>query len=573
MFDLSRRALTRPEVRKFLREFFREELTLSEELQKEYDLPERIKELSESQFMLLLQHNPDAWPVIEDYLKDMEKDDRKKKPDSELAKEWRARFRELLSDEKLLEVFRKFNDPLTPMRLDSANGGPGYRNAKVYANHQAIAGKETLPPSNLKAVLIDFIKGAEKELMFNVFDFDLLEVASAMIERADAGVEITGGIDASTIEGRPEVKKIFNLLNKHKNIKVVAVDSVGLNHQKIVIRDFNDEKKSTALFSSGNFTQSCIGPEGDLAQLPPSLRPRDSLPNANHMLVMDSYLAAQIAANSLIKTLVYKLRGEEYPLGGAYRILGETASGEKEPDWMVIAFSPKGGLGDINRDMTRRLILDTRGPLRLLQFAFSSESVRDAIIERAKVEGKDFDFKAVGDTPFAVRPWSVFLELAGYALEETGDTKRYVEAAAIALKEALGEKVYEAIRQNIRAAPRAYRGHTYRPADGGEAIQYNAKIHHKALISGILAVLGTSFNFSEAANHNQEQFIVTSDRALVAAMHGVFDGIFALTTASLVEEVIRRNELFLKGGEDELQIDKKYEHVDAEAQRGRRRKP
>lgn len=565
MFHLARETMKRSEARKFLREVFKEELTLSAEKQKEFGMEDPVKDISESQLVLLLQHAPELWPEIEAWLKAADKEDAKdpdnKKTDFE--NEYRAKFRELLKDPKIADVFKKFNDPLTPMRLDTRDGKPGYSNAKVYANHKQIVDGKDMPAQDLRQVLIDFISGAEKELMFNVFDFDLMEVADAMIARAKDGVIITGGIDGNVIKERPEVKAVFDKLNKTKGITIRAVDSVGLNHQKVMIRDFNDEKKAKALFSSGNFTQSCIGPEGDLKALADGDRPKDSVPNANHMMTMDSFLLAQVAANSLTKTLVFGLRGSEYPLDGAYRVLGE------DDQWIILSFSPHGGLGDINRDMTKRLITSTRGPLRLLQFAFSSTGVRDAIVERAKLEGKDFDLKTVGDTPFAARPWSVFLELAGYALKEDGAVKEYVELAANALKEVLGAKLYEAIRANIRVGPRAYGNHVYKK---GEApIQYNSKIHHKVLISGGYAVLGTSFNFSEAANSNQEQYLVTSDKALVAAMTGVFDGMFSLATTSLVEEVIRRNERFKTnaGDEDDGGDDKQYDHVDKEARRSR----
>lgn len=567
MFALAREVMKRPEARRFLREVFKEELTLTEEQKKEFALEDGVKDMSESQFMLMLQHNPALWPEVEKFLKAAKKED-KVDPDAEdtaFEIATRAKFRELLADRRVAEVFRKFNDPLTPMTLELPGGKPGYRNAQVFANHQRVVDGKAVPAGDLKKVLLDFIAGAETELMFNVFDFDLMDVADALIERAKAGVIVTGGIDKNVIAERPDVKAVFDKLNKAKGVTIRAVDSVGLNHQKVMVRDFNDEKKAKALFSSGNFTQSCIGPEGDLKDLPAGTRPKTSIPNANHMLVLDSFLLAQVAANSLTKTLVYGLRGSEYPLDGAYKVLGD------DGQWIVLSFSPRGGMGDINRDMTRRLITSTKGPLRLLQFAFSSAAVRDAIIERAKIEGKDFDLKAVGDTPFAVRPWSVFLELAGYALNETGSkAKEYVEAAANALREVLGEERYEAVRADIRVGPRAYRNHVYKPAEG-PAVQYNAKIHHKVVISGDYAVLGTSFNFSEAANSNQEQFLLTSDKALVAAMTEVFDGLFALATTSIVQEIVRRNELFKKNAAEDEGGDEQYDHVDKEARRSRKK--
>lgn len=571
MFELSRRTLAIPHARRFLRETFADELTLTEEQQAEHALPDRIKEMSESQFMLLLQHNPQAWPMLEEYLAEVEKDEEDGRTKESLHAAWRDRFRLLAANERIREVFRTLNDPLSPMHLEAEDGAPGYGNARVYANHRTKAGRRTAAPADLKAVLTGFIGAAETELMFNVFDFDLEDVADAMIARADAGVKVTGGVDKNVVEARPAVKAVFDRLSKHPNITMRAVDPVGLNHQKLVVRDWNDPEKAASLFSSGNFTQSCIGPEGDLKGLPAGERPKDSIPNANHMLVMDGQVMALTAANSLIKTLVLGLRGDEYPLGGAYKVFG--AGPKDEAPWMIAAFSPKGGLGDINRDMTRRLLLSTRGPVRALQFAFSAKSAEEALVERARLEkeeGGAFDFKSVGDTPFAMRPWSVFLSLSGLVLEEA--PKRFVEAGENALRAVLGPGRYEALRRDIRVGPRAYRTHWHTAADGTRT-EYGAKIHHKVLISGAYAILGTSFNFSEAANSNQEQFLVTGDAGLVAAMNAVFDGLFAATRMSVLAEARRRNAFMRKGaeaGDDELKVGDLYEHVDEEAARSRR---
>lgn len=574
LMDLSRRLLTRPQVRKFLRESFKEELTVSEEMQKEFGLPEKIKEISETQFLLLLTQNPSGWPVLKDYLKEIEKKEEKLDEEDPKLKEvrakWRETFREMIKDEGIKEDFARLNDPMTPLELRWSDGKPGYSNAQIFANHQTLRDGQIAPPANLKKVLIDFIAGAESELVFNVFDFDLMEVADALLERAKAGVKITGGIDKSVVESRPGVKAVFDALSAHKNITMVAVDSVGLNHQKIVIRDPADPKKARSLFSSGNFTQSCIGPEGDLVLVDPKDRPKDSVPNANHMMVLDGDLPAQVAYNNLAKTLVYQLRGDDYPLGGAFKIQGNPGATGGTPS-LFMAFSPKGGLGDINRDVSRRLLLGTRGPVRLLQFAFSSAGVEEALLERARLEkadGKSFDLKTVGDTPFAVRPWSVFLSLAGFELLEDGEKKEYVKSKENELRKILGKEEYEALLDQIRVGPRAYRNHGYTAPDGSKT-EYGAKLHHKVMISGDHAVLGTSFNFSEAANSNQEQFLLTDDPALVAEMNAIFDGFYALSGTSLIDEVQRRNEFLQKGGEDDLAIDKQYEHVDKEAGRSR----
>lgn len=60
-----------------------------------------------------------------------------------------------------------------------------------------------------------------------------------------------------------EVQKIFTKLKK-SGIFIHAVDSVGLNHQKMMSIDWTIPGEGKVVFSSGNLTQSCIGAEGDL---------------------------------------------------------------------------------------------------------------------------------------------------------------------------------------------------------------------------------------------------------------------------------------------------------------------
>src|SRR5581483_9465625 len=72
-FDFTRRLLTRPEVRTFIKKAFKDELTLPKEEQERYGLPDHIKEMSESQLMLLLAYNKRDWPLIEQYLTEVEK--------------------------------------------------------------------------------------------------------------------------------------------------------------------------------------------------------------------------------------------------------------------------------------------------------------------------------------------------------------------------------------------------------------------------------------------------------------------------------------------------------------------
>ena len=571
MFELSRRLLTRPAVQNFLKKAFKDELAISEELQKRYDLPAHIKEVSESQMLLLLALNPPHWTLIEQYLGEVAKA-KTGSQHAALHLKWIEKFGQIVKDDELSSKFKKLNDATRPMRLEWPDGAPGYTNQKIYFSHERLLeGGQLAPPDDLKKAVIDFIAGAKKELMFNVFDFDLMDVADAMIAAADRGVQITGGIDKRNIEGRPEVKAVFDKLKGHKNITMAAVDSVGLNHQKLVVRDWNDKGLAASLLSSGNFTQSCIGPEGDLVDVPQDQRDaktRESVPNANHLLTIDGLLPAQVIANKLTQTLVLGLRGKEYPLGGAFKIFGPKPEGAPEAPYIVLSFSPKGTIGDVSRDMIRRLHLETRGSLRDLVFAYSSQTEYEATLERARreiAEGHEFDLAGLGDTPFTMRDYSVLLKLAGLAVKVVKSGKKYVELNGNELKKIVGAKAYEKLRANLRIAPHAYGEHA-----GGDGKKFNAKIHHKVFISGLFAILGSSFNPSDNAEHNNEQIMVTNDQTFVGSMRQGFDALFARSQRSIHEEATRRNE---RGEVASDEIGDQYKHDEEQARGKGRAKP
>ncbi|MFC1678762.1 phospholipase D-like domain-containing protein [Elusimicrobiota bacterium] len=554
MFDLTRRVLARPAARKFLKEVFKDELEVSEEVQAEYGLPDRIKEISESQLMLLLQYNADHFDLIEGYLEEMPAVSEIDKQDvgyKELKKKWRTTFRQLLEHDGMIEIFKTLNDPLRPMYLRTADGSPGYRNVEIHADHPSIRDGVETPGVDLKQVIIDFVEGAQKELMFNVYEFSLMDIAEALIRKADEGVKITGGIDKKEIHHQPGIKAVFDRLSAHKNITMVEVDSVGLNHQKLVIRDWSEEKLAGALFSSGNFTQSGIGPEGDLVDIPEAERPDYSIPNANHIITMDSYLAAQVAANNLIKTLEFGMRGKEYPLGGGFKVFGEKRPGDVEEPYMVLTFSPKGGLGKLNRDAIRRILSISRGPIRMLQFVISSLTVYEALVERARAEieeGGKFDFGSVGDTPFALRPWSVFLALSGLLLDEEGELKEYVPMKDNPLVKILGKAAYKRFLRDVRIAPPEY-GTNYFKSEGRKTIRVSGILHHKVLVSGEW-VLSGSFNFTDSAESNNEHMIVFKDPVMAGEMTAIHDGLFQRSGTSVADEAKARNKREVEKAEE-----------------------
>jgi phosphatidylserine/phosphatidylglycerophosphate/cardiolipin synthase-like enzyme len=451
----------------------------------------------------------------------------------------------------LLEIAKESSsqasDPTKHLRLMPPKGQPGYSELQFFATHPYYRAGKLVPASNLVKVWADFLRTAKKQIILNVYDFDLEQVAQVLVDKAREGVDVRVGIDASVIADRPEVKKIHDLLVAG-GVKVTPVNSVGLNHQKVTALDWESETDARVLFSSGNLTQSCLGPEGDLKDLPPKQRPPQSVPNANHMLTMKSWLLANLVHHELTKTLDpnYLYRGSQYPTTGSYQVTGpgvdpETLEAYPENS-LIITFAPGGGFRDINKNLIAHIIRNSDGPIRMLQFAYSSEPVANALLERAvraSSQKKKFDFLSIGDTPFAVQPWSQFLKMSALAQVETDGKKKYIEDLNSPWLKSLPKLDLWSLRQKIRIAPEIYGNNQVKI--NGKSVPVSAKIHHKIIATGPFAIVGTSFNFSEAAETNNEQILVFKDKNLVDAVSGMVRYLNLRSLRSVYEEAQRRN--------------------------------
>lgn len=445
-----------------------------------------------------------------------------------------------------LESEAQQRDITKHVRLIPPRGQWGYTELKYFVNHPYYKDGKLLRGSNILKVWRDFIQKAEKSLVLNVYDFDLEEVAQDLVVLARKGVKVRVGIDKNVILQRPEVLRVANILDAG-GVVLVRVNSVALNHQKVAARDWEDPNKAAVLFSSGNLTQSCLGPEGDLKNVRP--RPKESIPNANHVLTMRSYIMANLVAHELAKTLGPELylRGAQYPLTGAYQVTGpgvnpQTLEAYPEKS-VIITFTPGGGYRAINKNILGHMISMTSGPVRMVQFAYSSELVAEALLQRAQREFQEtrtFDFYSVGDTPFAMQGWSQFLKMSGLRREQTevGRARFHDDADSIWTKN-LSSAQLDQVRRRVRVAPDLYGNKWVRV--GGQSHKVSSKIHHKLMSTGEFAVVGTSFNFSKGAETNNEQILVFRDRNMVNMVNGIAQYFVETSARSVFEEGQRRN--------------------------------
>lgn len=543
---ITREILTRQKAKEFLKNVFAKELKIDPKVAENLDVAiPRIRDVSETQFLILLDQNPQMVPDIETYLKQVPKTE-EVGFNEEIRKEWQEKFRAMIQADGVIEKFKEKNNPFDPYVISETEG---YSNLNIYVNHPRLINRKMIKADSLKEVWKLNIRKAKKEIAINVFDFDLKDIANELIRMQKKGVSIKVGIDKSVIEARHEVKAVFDLLTENK-IFVHAVKSVGLNHQKMMAIDWSEKGQGKVLFSSGNLTQSCIGPEGDLFALPKSKRPSFSVPNANHVITFDSDIVASIVAHEISKTVDpgFQLVGEQYPLGGSYKIYSAKTNSENK-DYMVLAFSPNGALNSINKNFIAQAIKKTEGPVRMAQFAFSSKTVEEALFKRALISIQNsgsFDFKSVGDTPFAMQDWSGFLSMSGLELIRSEDKKIppvYKEIVDSKWKKSFSPEAFSDFRKNIRIAPPEYGNHKFQLDD--KKVDVSSKIHHKLLIAGDdskrLTVTG-SFNFSKGAESNQEYIVIFKDDKVSIQLLGAIDFLIAYSKSSVAEEAKRRNQ-------------------------------
>jgi hypothetical protein len=458
-----------------------------------------------------------------------------------LVTAYKVRFSTYLALPKVQEHFQQYSDPLVPLELAPKAGTYGYEVIGTYVNHPIKVGTKLIQGKDLKEQVIRFIRQTRHEIAMNFFDFDLMDVANELVRARRKGLSVKVGIDASVIAARPEVKAVYDKLLAN-DIAVYAVNSVGLNHQKLIVSDWKTTGLGKVVLMSGNLTQSCIGPEGDLVGFG-RLIP-ESRPNANHMVILKSDLVSSVVHHEIAKNIDVGLRfrGRHFPVGGTYLFRSKEGT-------MQLAFSPNGAAKSINKNFIVKAISEMKsGSLKFVQFAFSSKTVEEGLFEWFKTRHEtngSLPLYMVVDKPFGMQGWSIPLAVSGMALEIHDDkTKRYVDLPDSKWKTLLNPVEMKTLQSQIKIAPPEFQQGKVM-VDGVER-GYTVKIHHKLLIGGPknarIAIIG-SFNFSSGAEQNQE-FIARfdSEPEVSEMVDGIADYLYSKSRVSIYDEAMRRNQ-------------------------------
>lgn len=501
------------------------------------------------------------------------------------------------------EIFKRlvskdsYEQPLVVFDVVEAKGKKtikrlGYESMDVFVNHPRYEDPDNLeskiiPKDDHKTVMVNLVKEAKSgdSIYFNFYDLDLKELAEALADAKNRNVTIMGGIDAEVYSHKPAVKELIDDLAV-KGVHVEKVDSVGLNHQKIIVLK-SKKGKSKTLFSSGNATQSCSGPEGDLLEVPLELRPEKAIANPNNMILVEGNIPAVIALSEIKKNIQYKLRGQAgFPIGGAYQLMGPWDAESKTRESMLMAFSPNGGLGNIGKDIYSRVFKAGTNKIEGAFFSFSSKNNLDDLFESvfkiiaarrdAGIPAKDI-ISFVGDSQFALREFSNLLTLSGFKQVEfdpkdpykiitsaqnvdpedpyakptssSGDTKKvyikdYSDPRIRKLRGLLTSAEWKNWQENIRVSPNWFNGGSV--SHNGKEYPWQVKLHHKIIILADQNISnpGSSINFSEAGEANQEQIIIVYSRRITKAIRGAVKFLWDVVAGpdfSVAKEVERRN--------------------------------
>tara|TARA_B110001454_G_C12723280_1_gene436264 strand:- start:18455 stop:20416 length:1962 start_codon:yes stop_codon:yes gene_type:complete len=555
--------------------------------------------LSQTKIIFILSQLKDNWKDVEQYLGDNPNSTppprvvRRPRPHFEKALDeamFNSILQRVLSDSELVKKLNSNISISQPLLIRDEKLDYTFTEEKFTSNHPRYEDPDdensrVIPADDQRKLMVDLVNSMSKgdRLFFNFYDFDMVELADSLIAAKDRGVEIIGGIDKGVFTEKAAAREVVQKMID-AGVFIELVDSVGLNHQKL-IAGIKKRGKSFAMFGSGNATQSCNGPEGDLKAVPQELRPDYSKPNPNHITLVDGKYAAVIVASEIKKNVIYKLRGQAgFPIGGAYMLNGKPQAKIRDNEKVLLVFSPNGGLGDINRDIYSLFFKVAKGPLAGAVFSMSSYELgldaKDAVvreIKRRRLAGKSLKglFPIIGDAQFAMRGFSVPLRLSGYRLVEfdpndpfhiPGDeklsdpekfeptdpsdkkVKLFVEdlqdPIVKEIRDLMTDQEWAQWRSEIRISPDWFKPQAFKW--DGKSIENQVKLHYKGMAIPEMGIsnAGSSINFSNAGESNQEQIIISMSRKVTKAFRGAMKYLWDTWSGpekAIHIEVLKRN--------------------------------
>lgn len=368
---------------------------------------------------------------------------------------------------------------LPPLPQDSA--------IQVYFNHNEAQGKEYLESyrnivregDNLEAIIIEQINSANKSIDIAVQEINLSQLARAIVAKKERGIRV-----------RIVIENNYNLpLNKLNNNDGLAIlkranipiiddredgsKGSGLMHHKFMVID---GKK--VVTGSANFTLSGI--HGDFDNLA-------TRGNANHLLVINSPELANIFTQEF-----------NYLWGDGVGRKQDSLFGLKKPDrspqtikigdtTLSVKFSPTSPTKSWNNS-TNGLIANTlqsaNNSINLALFVFTDQAIANTL-EKEYLQG--VEIKALIDPNFAYQYYSEGLDLLGVALP-------------FKCKYQPNNNPWQKPIKTV----------------GIPNLEKGDKLHHKFGIIDNYTIITGSHNWSNSANHTNDETLLIIYNPLIA---------------------------------------------------------
>ncbi|BAQ65136.1 phosphatidylserine/phosphatidylglycerophosphate/cardiolipin synthase family protein [Geminocystis sp. NIES-3709] len=371
-----------------------------------------------------------------------------------------------------------------PQKLPSL---PQDSDIQVYFNHNQAKGKEYLDSyrnivrygDNLEAVMIEQINSAKSTLDIAVQEINLSNLAKVIVKKKDEGIKVRVVIENNY---NLPLNKLNNrdglAILKQANIPIIddredGTKGSGLMHHKFIVID---GKK--VVTGSTNFTLSDV--HGDIDNL-------ETRGNINHLLVINSAELAKIFSKEF-----------NYLWGDGVGKKKDSLFGIKKPDrppktvkigdsTVTVKFSPNSPtkfLYNTSNGLISNTLQSAKNSINLALFVFSDQGIANTL-QKKSLEG--VKIKALIDPNFAYQYYSEGLDLLGIALP-------------FKCKYQLNNNPWKNPIETV-GIPNLLKGD---------------KLHHKFGIIDNYTVITGSHNWSNAANHINDETLLIIYNPLIA---------------------------------------------------------
>ena len=400
-------------------------------------------------------------------------------------------FLQLVASLFLLNNCKSIPQKPSPLPQDS--------NIQAYFNHNQAQGKKYLDPyrnitregDNLESVLIEQINSATKSIDIAVQELNLTNLARAIAKQKEAGIQVRIILENNYNLPINQLKNNHGLaILKSKNIPIIddredGTKGSGLMHHKFMVID--GQKVVTG---SANFTLSGI--HGDFEN-------PETKGNANHLLVISSAELAQLFTQEFnylwgdgVANQSDSIFGVKKPTRGVQSVIvGDT--------FVKVKFSPDSssrGWQYSTNAMIANTLADANNAIDLALFVFSDQDIANTLAQESK---QGVNIRAVIDPNFAYRYYSEALDMLGVQL----------------LNKCKYEKNNQPWQQPLTTI-------------GIPTLARGDKLHHKFAIVDKYTVITGSHNWSNSANHlNDETLLVIYNPLVAQHFQREFDYLYA----------------------------------------------